>query len=96
MTYNEHLYTIILDYKGGTYVSQFLGPTPSAALQQWAHRIPETDLQQWKLERNELSTVIAQGDLVLLTGLSNVWCQTGSDHSGQLLLLNIVATESIR
>jgi hypothetical protein len=96
MTYIEHLYTIVLDYKGGTYVSQAPGPTPAVALEQWAYRIPETDLQQWKLERDALSTVIDQGGLVLLTGLANVWCQTGSDQTGQLILLTIIATEPVR
>jgi len=92
----EHLYTIVLDYDGGTYIAQVRGRTRLAGLNQWANQIPEQDLREWGLKRETILEIIADQDSVPLNGLVGAWCLTGADENGPLLLINIIATERQR
>jgi hypothetical protein len=91
----ENLYTVVLEYRGGTYISQVLGPSLSAALKQWANALNENDLANWGLSRPELTEVI-EDDPALLDGCINAWCLTGLSGSEELILLNVVATIGAR
>jgi hypothetical protein len=88
----ETLYTIVLDYKGGTYISQSPAESPEAALTKWANAIGENDLVNWGLSRAEI-TQLPEDSPVPLKGCLNVWCVTASTKEG-LMLVNIVATEA--
>jgi hypothetical protein len=90
------LFTIILDFKGGTYIGQVKAATPSAALCAWAvgldpvpikHFGPARKKQlvaevEWRLE-NGLSPTP-------LTGLKNAWCAGCCPGGG---LINMVRTD---
>jgi len=41
------LYTIILEYKGGTYISQIQSESPTAAVKKWSTTITEHSLAVW-------------------------------------------------
>lgn len=91
----ETLYTVVLEYRGGTYVSQAFGPSLSTALLHWANEIDENDLADWGLSRPELMEV-AEDDPALLEGCVNAWCLTGLSGSEELILVNVVATIGAR
>ena len=88
------LFTFILEYEGGTYISQRRAENIGTALSLWVKAIVLEDLAA------EASSEVAQAfqDLegnrpVAVADLSNVWCVTSLNDSG-LALLNIIQTES--
>jgi len=88
---SNNLYTIIFDYRGGTYISQVSGDSPGMALAKWESSISEGDLAKWKLARPELAR-LSQDSPVPLDRCLNVWSTSSSTKAG-LMLVNIVATE---
>ena len=86
------LYSIFLEYRGGTYISQIKSTSPPEALKQWAVSVPSEDLDAWNLERRDLQLVIDDGSLVPLGDRVNIWCLTGVDSKDEQLIVNIVAT----
>lgn len=86
------LYTFVLDYEGGTYVSQVDAPSFGVAPAIWAetlvpgvvHGMREASIRQL---RNEL----AEKEAVLLEGLTHAWCITALVR-GKLALINYVQT----
>ena len=90
---NGTFYTVILEYRGGTYISQLASTDPWSALKEWAKSIPDNDLIDWRLNRDELLAAVNEDPPVPLSGFVNAWCTTGSDGSnGGLILIHIVAT----
>src|SRR5437016_3265466 len=90
MTHNT-LYTLILDYNGGTYISQVWGHSPIAAIEKWVDRVTDAELITWTLKRSDLEG-LCQENPVLLNNCISVWCVTHSTRKG-LALVNIVATQ---
>jgi len=86
------LYTMVLDYKGGTYISQVTAESPEAALTNWVTSANERDLSHWSLTHQELAQ-LSEDRLIPIENCKNVWCASDSTESG-LMLLNIVATET--
>jgi hypothetical protein len=91
MTKNR-LYTIVLGYKGGTYVAQVPATSAAAALTKWLSNLKDADLSEWKITREELAKVLKSEKVVPLDNCMNVWCISGSVRAG-LALINIVATD---
>ena len=87
------LYTVVLDYKGGTYVGQSPGASPKSAVLRWVSGLSEADLSAWKIARRDLHQTVKSDNAVPLTGCRNVWCLTGSMEN-KLILINIIATET--
>jgi hypothetical protein len=85
------LYTVILDYAGGTYVSQLTGSSEQEALQEWTAKLFKHLLAGYVSD--EVAEVYRRGaHLVPLDGLNGVWC--GSEDGAQgFALVNIVRTE---
>jgi hypothetical protein len=87
------LYTFIMEYAGGTYVSQVSAPTPKAACVQWAQGVDVSQVSG--LGRKSQESLIEEMNAaapVTISGLSNAWCATALIR-GELLLINIVRTE---
>lgn len=84
------VFTFVLEYKGGTYISQTFGPSLSVAIANWARTRTDRDLATWGLGRGDLNELVADNP-VLLDGCRNVWCMSASTDEG-LILVNIVAT----
>jgi hypothetical protein len=85
------LYTVVLDYQGGTYIAQVAADSPAAALPRWLTRLKDDDLAQWGTTRVELSNILRTEDVVPIDGCVNVWCISGSGKNG-LVLINLIAT----
>jgi hypothetical protein len=89
------LCTVILEYCGGTYISQVRADSPAKGLWQWLGALTDEDLQSWLLKKNVLGSALRGREPVGIGGVSNVWCCSASidDH---FVLINIIATaESI-
>ena len=83
------LYTLIAEYRGGTYISQTQGSTLAEAFSKWLKEglvaIPPAAI-------TELKSQMDRGDkLVEIQGLTNVWC-ISAEHARQLILVHMVAT----
>jgi len=87
----ERLYTMILEYKGGTYISQARAESADVAVSKWANAISDHDLASWGLTRAEIIR-LANDNPIPLESCLNVWCATDSTKEG-LMLVNIIATE---
>lgn len=84
------LFTFIADYKGGTYISQYIAKTLEEALNLWINNVDFFTEKQLKSFKKD----IKYGDIdspTKLDGLSNVW-STCYIVLGTLLLLNVVET----
>jgi len=91
MTRNR-LYTIVLDYKGGTYIGQAHSDSLSGALAQWLSRIGDQELAKWKITRDKLLDIFTSDEPIPLSGCTNVWCLSASTNGG-LALINVIATD---
>ena len=87
----EQLYTLLLEYRGGTYISQFHASSVQSLLPVWTNWIAQEDLNVWGLTRADLAQFSSESHPVPLEGLQNAWCCTGCCND-DLLLLNIVNT----
>jgi len=91
------LYTILMEYRGGTYGSQVDAHTPISAVQKWASALDPMPIQGLDQARkveliNTMDSDLSCGiEPTLLEGLINVWC-TSVSISGSFMLINVVAT----
>jgi len=93
MATRQQLYTVLLEYKGGTYISQVRSSNPLVALSEWTSQLLERDLIEWGLDRDQLARIVAAGDVVPLENRVHVWCLSGVDDHDEQLLVNIIATD---
>lgn len=88
----ERMFTMVCEYRGGTYVSQVRAIDPPGAISVWAallrteRRVPRSSAYLARA----VSANIARGDRpVAMDGLSGVWCFTAL-CGGDLMILDIV------
>jgi hypothetical protein len=81
------LFTIILDYRGGTYIRQARGSSPKKAL---TSSVKSFDVFSPK-GKEQVALAISQEEIVRVDGTSGVWCISALAR-GELALLHIVAT----
>ncbi len=87
------LYTFIMEYAGGTYVSQVTAPSPKSACVKWAQGLDVSQVSGVGLKSKEILIEEMRAEApVALDGLSNSWCATARIR-GELALINIVQTE---
>ena len=87
-----HLFTIICEYKGGTYTQQVHGENPVEAFTQWAEGFVKEDVlpaPEKKDFAGEVQYSLAEGNLVAMEGLQNVWYE-GFSLGNDLLEVIIV------
>jgi hypothetical protein len=82
-----NLYTRILEYNGGTYISQVAGDSVTEALSALSL---QTGCSRWGMTRAELRR-ISEDSPVLVAGCVGVWCASGSARHG-LILVHIIDT----
>jgi hypothetical protein len=92
----QRLFTMICEFRGGTYISQVYATDESAAISQWCAKIaadmPIPDASHIVAKAfDELYDVEVP---VLLDGLRNIWCASAS-CDGDMALLNIVMTREV-
>jgi hypothetical protein len=89
------LFTFILEYRGGTHISQVTARSPKAALQRWAmsRRVWSAISSALRVRgRIEASAFLAE-NLVAVEGTTGVWCTTASVRRS-FALVNVIRTES--
>jgi hypothetical protein len=90
------LYTLILDFKGGTFVSQCLSSCKEDALYQGILDWDITGLEDVITgnSRNILLEDIENEDLIPLQGLKNVW-SCSVFVGDELMFINLVSTKDV-
>lgn len=83
------LFTFLLEYDGGTYISQVRGNSPSAALKKWTAEFRVAGLT--KARREELVRGLTGDVLTAISGARGVWCLSAT-CGRKLALMNIVET----
>jgi hypothetical protein len=92
------LFTIIMEYRGGTYIAQVAATRHEMALKHWARQIDPSDIAHFgKSRKAELikridEWVAERRTASAINGTVNVWCHTET-IGGSLMLINLVATE---
>lgn len=91
-----HLFTIVCEYKGGTYTKQLSAESPVQAFQRWADIFPGEDVltaHEKKIFADEIRYSLTEGNLVALEGLQNVWYDGFSLEENLLEVLIIAMSE---
>jgi hypothetical protein len=86
------LFTMILEYRGTTAISQVRAAAPKAALQKWTKSFDYGSvLGVTAVSRSQLLEGFTREDPVPVKDTKNVWCSTALED-GRMALLNIVRT----
>ncbi|MHC5066066.1 MAG: hypothetical protein ACYTG5_19060 [Planctomycetota bacterium] len=72
-----HLFTFVLDYAGGTYLSQFQAADLNSAVMQFSCELEEGRLIPDFEHGPSLALELARDVPVAVDGLQHVWCITG-------------------
>ena len=89
MTY---LFTIICEYKGGTYTKQLGAESPVQAFEHWAGIFKSEEVlnsSEKKKFAKEVEYALTEGNIVALEGLQNVWYE-GFSTDDELLEVIVV------
>jgi hypothetical protein len=88
------LYTILLDWEGGTYISQKHARSHDAALTKWAHELETDTISAFGPSCHEqLVSDLKSEPSTPLNGLTNAWCNSAI-LNGKLALINVVKTDA--
>lgn len=83
-------YTFILDFRGGTYISQVESKNIATALNSWARVLDTRSIKYWgQSAKAELINLLEYEEAKPLTGMDNVWCFSGILRVG-FFIVNIV------
>ena len=86
-------YTFIMEYAGGTYISQVAAPSEKSASVKWARQLTASDVQGLGVNGKEsLIQQMKDQSPVPLTGTVNAWC-TSALIRGKSALINLVQTD---
>ncbi|MGH9425082.1 MAG: hypothetical protein ACRD2L_02070 [Terriglobia bacterium] len=87
------LYTLILEYLGGTYISQVEAESPETAATQWARQLDsKRDVEALNTEVvSEFIKELQGQEAVPIEGCRNVWCLDALVR-GKLALIHVIAT----
>jgi len=87
------LYTFILDYQGGTYISQTAAASPDHAINNWANSFDASSIPGFSPDMKvELIQASSEEKPTAIEGVENIWCISCS-IKGRLLLIHFVQTE---
>ena len=86
-------YTFIMEYAGGTHISQVSAASPKSACVKWAQGLDVSQVSGLGQKSKESLIREMEADAPLtIDGLSNAWCVTALIR-GELALVSIVRTE---
>lgn len=94
------LFTIVMEYRGGTYIAQVAATRPETALKQWARQIDPIKIahlgesRKAKLVTSIDEWIAERGTAAAIAGTVNVWCHT-EVIGGSLVLIHLIATERV-
>lgn len=89
-----HLFTIICQYRGGTYTRQLTAETHAAAFRQWAHVFQQDGFllpEEQALFVEAIAFAVREHTLVALEGLQNAWYE-GFSLKKNLLEVTLIGT----
>ncbi len=88
-------YTFIMEFKGGTYISQVNSDSAKNACINWAENLEISKIHRFgKSSKEILIAEIKQEDSVSVNGVKNVWCVSVLIR-GELVLITFIQTELI-
>ena len=85
------LFTVILEFDGGTYISQFRASSPHDAAVKQADHLLDLNGMSTLTNRRLLADRLSLERPIAITGVRKVWCYSAS-VGRKLALVNIVAT----
>ena len=85
------LFTMILEFDGGTYISQFQASSPDNAAVKHANYLVGLKRMSTPASRKRLANSLSVEKPVAIEGVRKVWCCSASVGK-KLALVNIVAT----
>ena len=86
------LFTVVLDFRGGTYISQVRAASATKAVTTWAKRLPVHEIAgMGPASQCELVARLVSDKPVPLTKLNRAWCCSVLVR-GHLALINVVET----
>ena len=85
------LFTFVLEFDGGTYISQFRALSAHRAVGEYAARMLRDKGVATLSMRRRLAAALSAETPVTIEGVRNVWCCSASIGK-KFALLNIVAT----
>jgi hypothetical protein len=90
------LYTVILDFAGGTYIYQVKASSPTEALVSWAKSLNVAEVTGLGPNSKDRLVALAEeeaNETAALTGMVNTWCWTAHIQK-KLMLVNIIKTSA--
>ena len=88
----QKLYTIFLDFKGDTYISQALAENLDNAIVQWFNTFDFECLKATKNNVSEIREDLVSEGFTPIANIKNVWC-TSALLKNELMLFNIIMTD---
>ena len=87
----KSLYTIVLDFRGGTYIGQATQESPKEAVIAWTAGISQEDANEWRLDKEQLQSISRIDEATAVDGCTGVWCLSGT-IDGHMALIHVVQT----
>jgi len=87
-----HLFTLLCEFRGGTYTRQVSAPDPRTAFARWADVFCEDPIlsaSEQALFREAVAYSLSEGGLVPMEGLQNIWYE-GFSIGDDLLEVTVV------
>jgi hypothetical protein len=85
------LFRLVLEFDGGTYISQFRAPSVQRAVVEYTSRLMRDKVVSSLSVRQRLADALSAESPVAIEGVRNIWCCSTSIGK-KFALLNIVAT----
>jgi hypothetical protein len=86
-------YTFILEFKGGTYMTQGLSGSPSAAFRKGAKSMDAVNVTGLnKAGKAGLVEQMKTDEITPISGLTNAWCKTAL-ISGRIAMATVIQTD---
>lgn len=92
MSKKSFMFTFILEFRGGTYISQVDSTILSRAIIDWGEKLQSIDIKYLGLTgKTEILSMLNEAEPIALEGLKNAWFLSLSIRQG-FLSVNIVKT----
>jgi hypothetical protein len=91
------LFTVIMDFRGGTYIAQVEASSSGKALRTWARNLDPRPIHGFgEKSKQELIAELQEQDAepAAIDGCAGVWCSTPLVR-GKIAPINMIATASL-
>lgn len=87
------VYTFIMEFRGGTYISQVSSNSLKNSVQNWAQNLNINEINFFDQQsQKELVELVVDNKPIGISGLLNIWCLSLSLKRG-FVLITIVQTD---